>query len=97
MNDPASARRGVIAVRNIAGAHVHMAYSSHICPKYPKFASRTPRLRNTLVICVMSNGWLGSAYGPSRRINTSAPPITAKIEVHATFTRQLDEPMALTR
>jgi hypothetical protein len=27
-----------------AGIHVHIAYSSHMCPRYPAIASLTPRL-----------------------------------------------------
>src|SRR5438034_658905 len=84
--------------RIMAGAHVHIAYSSHMCPKYPKFARRTPRLFTTAVACDRSKRWLGSAYGPSRtNRRMMMPPTAARIETAPTLTRQLDEPMALTR
>src|SRR5699024_8565370 len=41
----AASSAGLIASKNI-GSHVHSAYSSHICPKYPRLASRGPSSLN---------------------------------------------------
>src|SRR5947207_2676838 len=64
-----------------AAIHVHTAYSSHMCPRYPKVASRVRRSRNTRAIADGSNGALFATYGPSpTTVTTSAPPTSASAD-----------------
>src|SRR5439155_26480919 len=61
----AAPRRTVSLAATKLAVHVHIAYSSHMCPRYPAFASSTARSRRILGAAVHENGGGGAAYGPS--------------------------------
>src|SRR6476660_9350755 len=63
---PASFQRWNSGPAKITVIHAHIEYSSHMCPKYPKLARRSLRLRSVSPILWKSNGGCGAAYGPSR-------------------------------
>ena len=76
-------RASALAARN-AGSHVHIAYSSHMWPRYPPTASRVSRCRATSPASRQENGRRGNGNGPSwyaRAISAAAasePPETVQ-------------------
>ena len=53
------------AARN-AGTHAHIAYSSHMCPRYPAVARRVSRWRSTFPARPHEKGRRENGNGPSR-------------------------------
>jgi hypothetical protein len=90
--------RAARLARIITGIHAHIAYNSHMCPKYPKLASRTPRFLNTCNAWFHLNRAAATACGPSPiNTNTIKPPMIASIEINKMFCLQLALPSPLTK
>jgi CO/xanthine dehydrogenase Mo-binding subunit len=76
----------------------HIAYSSHMWPKYPSEASLTGRSANTRHACRGSKLARGNPNGPSRpAVAASRPPARVSSDVAAMTVRQSRPPRALIR
>ena len=84
---PSSARLSVKNARN----HAHMAYSSHMCPKYPIDASRTPRFVKTCAAWRGSNVARANGNGPSctaKNASTAPAAVSADVDEDHVFPPQ---------
>ena len=71
---PAAAK---LAAKN-AGIQVHIPYSSHMCPRYPRFANRTERSANARAATRRLNRGARESNGPAVTVAaTMTPPTTA--------------------
>src|SRR5947209_3651244 len=72
-----------------APSQVHIAYSSHMCPRYPRSASDTPPFANTRDAEPHVNAGAGAANGPSPGTSsTSMPPANAEAAATSSTVRQ---------
>ena len=79
-------RARIIASPKNTAHHVHIAYSSHMCPKYPSVARRTPRFANSRSPSRGLNTARGKGNGPSCATNAaSSPPARVSAEVAIRF------------
>jgi hypothetical protein len=75
-----------------------MANSSHMWPKYPKEARRTPRFAKTRPACLGSKAARGKGKGPSRAAaSASTPASSVSTEVVVTTVCHRSPPRPFTR
>src|SRR5437762_3765610 len=81
-------RRAVSLAATKVASHVHIAYSSHMWPRYPAFASTTARSRRIRGAADQENGGDAAVYGPSLGTSSTRPAPSAADAAATTSTER---------